>query len=71
MLDFLYFLSLPRANPDVARSSQERRGGDLSKTLSAVSSKMRPAVRWRRTRLVISLLCHSKSTVGEKLALCV
>lgn len=49
----------PQANLDVARSSWGCQGGeekDLSKTLSAVSSKTRAAVRWLLTRLVISTL---------------
>lgn len=60
----------PQANLDVARSSWGCRGGeekDLSKTLSAVSSKTRAAVRWLLTRLVISTLRSPKTTaVGEK-----
>ncbi len=72
MLDFLHFLCLPL----ILRRTWTRlalrgcRGGeekDLSKTLSAVSSKTRAAVHWLLTRLLISTLCSPKTTaVGGK-----
>lgn len=65
----------PQANLDVARSSWGCQGGeekDLSKTLSAVSSKTRAAVRWLLTRLLISTLrCknrHGFTCVDENIS---